>query len=122
MQYFNFERLINKYATTFTVEVPSSGEYDEFGDYKALPTTKQTLTGAIISHRMSKVFRSEGTLTMNDRALFMSEALPEALQGALVYHEGKTYRVDGELDNASYTGVYAYVLKYQSAFDEGAST
>lgn len=119
MQYFNFNYLIEKYKTTFTVKIPSTGHYDDYGDWQAGTPQKLTLTGAIISHRESKVFKSEGTLTEQDRALYMLEPLTFALQGAKVIHDGKLYTISSALQNAAFTGVYAYTLKYVSVFDGG---
>ena len=118
MQYFNFSRIIKKYSTTFTAKIPTKGAYNELGDYVAGEPQTVELTGAIISHRQSKVFRSEGVLTQQDRALYMLEPLNSALQGALIRHKGKVYRVSNELENGEFTGIYAYTLQYQSAFDE----
>lgn len=120
MQYFNFEYLIRKYSTTFTVKVPSKGEYNDRGKFVVGNPTEYSFTGAIISHRQSKVFRSEGRLTQQDRALYMLEPLPDDLQGAFIVYEGNKYTIDSKLENAAFTGVYAYHLKFISAFKEGA--
>lgn len=117
MQYFNFSNLIRKYSKTLTAKLPATGEYNNLGDYVKSEPTKITFVGAIISHRENKVFRSAGTLTQQDKALYMLEPLSFDLQGALVVEEGKTYRVESKLENAAFTGVFAYTLKYQSAFN-----
>lgn len=120
MANFNFQRLITKYSTEFTVIIPSEGYYDaDTGDYVQEAQQEIKLIGAIIAHRESKVFRSEGTITQQDRALYMLEKLPEALQGAKVVHEGKEYRIGETLENSDFTGVWYYNLKYVSAFDKG---
>jgi hypothetical protein len=121
MANFNFTRLINKYSTEFTAVIPAKGYYDmeNRGVYVQGKEQKITLTGAIISHRESKVFRSEGTITQQDKALYMLKPLEKALQGAKVIHKGKTYRIGETLDNGEYTGVWHYNLKYVSSFEEG---
>lgn len=117
-QYFNFKRLIEKYGTDFVAEVPSEGYYDEAGEWEKGEPERINLRGAIISHRESKIFRSEGALTGQDRALFMLEPLKFALQTAKIYYEGKLFGVNDTLNNAQFTGVWAYTLKYISAFKE----
>ena len=117
-QYFNFARLITKYSRPLTAEIPTEGSYDNKGDYVAGTPTKVTFTGAVIAHRQNKIFRSEGTLTEQDRALYMLTPLENALIGAIVTCDGKKYRISSELENATFTGVYAYTLKFQSAFNK----
>ena len=119
MQYFDFSRLIEKYMTTFTAIIPTAGGYDEYGDWKEGATEKVEMQGAIISHRQSKIFKSEGTLTEQDRALYMLEALKFDLTGTKIIHEDKLYTISSSLDNAGFTGVYSYSLKYVSVFDKG---
>lgn len=118
MQQFNFEYLIKKYSTEFVIVTHSDGDYDEYGERQAGIETKTTLTGAIISHRQSKIFKSEGTLTEQDRALYMLSPLDKSLQGAKVIYEGQKYSISSELQNANFTGVYAYLLKFVSPFSE----
>lgn len=117
MTYFDFSNLIKKYETEFTVIIPKDGGYDEYGDWK--PETVETVNkkGAIISHRQSKIFKSEGTLTQQDRALYMLEPIDIPLEGAKVVHNGKLYTISSDLENAQFTGCYNYSLKYVSVFD-----
>lgn len=117
-QYFNFKRLIEKYSTDFAVNTPSESDYDDTGKLVKGEPIKETLRGAIISFSESKIFRSEGTLTGQDRALYMLMPLNSALQGAEIIYEGKRYSIGKTLNNARFTGVYAYTLKYISAFGE----
>lgn len=121
MRYFNFDNLIRKYTTTFTAEIQTEKEVNSKGDYVRGEPKKVELQGAIISHRQSTVFRSEGTVKSQDKALFMTEPLPDALQGAKVIHDGKVYSIGDELENGAFTGVWKYTLKYCSAFNKGAS-
>lgn len=117
--FFDFTYLIEKYATSFVLKIPVKSGYDKKGDYKKAEPIEKTLKGAIISHRESKVFKSEGTLTAQDRALYMLEPLTDALEGAEVIHGGKVYSISSLLENAEFTGVYAYTLKYVSVFGGG---
>lgn len=116
MAYFDFSYLIKKYSTPFTVNIPSAGGFDEYGDYVTEEPITIVMNGAIISHRENKIFKSGGTLTEQDRALYMLEPLQFALQGAKVIHDGKVYTIENSLENAEFTGVYAYTLKYVSVF------
>ncbi len=116
MQYYNFRRLIEKYSTEFILKFPSKTEYDESGDLVKVDAKEQTFTGAILSHRESKIFKSGGTLTEQDKALYMLVELPQDLQGAEVIHEGKLYHIQGKLENAAFTGVFSYNLKFVSVF------
>lgn len=118
MQYFNFNNLIAKYESTFKAVLPSEGYYDESGEFVKGETKTEELTGAIISFKESKLFRSEGTLTTNDKRLFMLTSLGEILDGIKVIYDGRQYTVEESTDNAKFTGVYAYILRYVSAFKE----
>ena len=93
------------------------GGYDEAGDWKAGEVKKKTLTGAIIAFKESKVFRAEGKITTKDKRLFMCEQLPDALIGAEVVYDGDKFMIESELENAEFTGVYSYLLRWVSAFD-----
>lgn len=115
--YFNFKRLIEKYSTVFTAETPSQSGFDDSGDHVEGRTTKSTLKGAIIRHRDLKVIRSDGTFTSKDYALYMTSEPAFNLIGSIVHYEGKRFRVDSELNNSKFTGVWAYNLKYLSAFE-----
>ena len=119
MQYFNFKRLIEKYSNDFVVEIPSEGYFDDMGEYVSGAAKKATLRGAIISHRESKIFKSAGTLTEQDRALYMLAPLDKSLEGAKIAFRGKYYSIGSLLENSEFTGVYSYSLKYVSAFDKG---
>lgn len=117
-QDFNFTYLINKYSSDFVAEIPSEGKYDDRGRWvEGSPITK-TLRGAIISHKQSKIFKSGGTITAQDRALYMLEPLESSLQGAKIVYEGKRYSIGSELENSEFTGVWAYNLTFVSAFDK----
>lgn len=122
MAYFNFKRLIDKYSKDFIAEIPAETYYDEMGEERKGTPKRYNLHGAIISHRESKVFRSEGTLSSQDRALYMLEPLENALRLAKIIYEGNVYSVGDSLDNSGFTGVWAYTLKYVSAFKETSPT
>lgn len=118
MAYFNFSRLIEKYSNDFVAEILSEGYYDDAGDWQKGESKQIPLRGAIISHRESKIFRSEGAITGQDRALFMLKPLENALQMAKIKYKGKIYSIGDLLENSEFTGVWAYTLKYVSAFKE----
>lgn len=115
---FDFTDLIEEHSSDFVAEIPSKGEYNDLGDYVKSEPIRKTLRGAIISHRESKIFRSAGALTGKDMALYMLEPLENALQLAKIYFEGNEYRVGDLLTNHKFTGVWAYTLKYVSAFKQ----
>ena len=116
-QYFDFSSLIADYSTVFTVVTHSETGYDGKGDWKTGNEERTEMRGAIVGFRQSKVFRSEGTITAKDKRLFMLVKLPDAFIGAKVEHRGQTYMVESELENAEFTGVYSYLLRWCSAFD-----
>ena len=122
MAYFDFRYLIEKYSTSFVLKTLGKGEYNEKGDFVPGGPIETTLKGAIIAHRESKIFKSEGTLTEQDRALYMLEPLTDSLTGAEVIHGGKVYSIGNRLVNAEFTGVYAYTLKYVSVFGGGGNS
>lgn len=118
MCYFNFDRLINKYKSECTAITLAEGYYDDMGDFVKGEATETTIQGAIVSFQENKVHRSEGTLTTQDKRLFTLEPINNALHGAKVIHNGNVYNLEESSENAKFTGVYAYLLKYISAFGE----
>ena len=118
MQFFNFERLINKYKSELTSITLTDGYYDDSGDWVDTTKERTTIHGAVISFKESKVYRSEGTLTTNDKRLFTISPIDSKLQGCKAIYDGKVYSIEDITENAKFTGVYAYTLKYISAFKE----
>lgn len=118
MQYFNFKRLIDKYRREFTVIIPAEKKLNDAGDWVRSEATEKTLSGAIIRHRQSKVYKSNGTLTLNDYALYMTEEPPIEIVGTTVICDNKKFKVESALNNAEYTGIWNFNLKYISAFKE----
>ncbi len=118
MRYFNFTRLIQRYSVPFTVIVPGAGRYNDMGEYVANEKVEKQLTGAIISLKEERIYRSEGMLTRNDRQLYMLQPLENALIGATVIYEGRQFKITEDVDNSMWTGVYTYLLKHVSAFTE----
>lgn len=115
---YNFMRLINKYKSTFIAITLSEGYYNDMGEWENGKTETTALTGAIINHAESKIFRSEGALTEKDKRLFMLSPIDNKLHGAKVLYEGNAYSLSECIENAKFTGVYAYNLKYVSAFKD----
>lgn len=116
-QYFDFSSLISDYSNSFDVIKPIEGKYDEKGDWVVGGDEKLSFRGAIIGFKESKIFRSEGTVTAKDRHLFMHKPLPDALIGSKLHYKGQEYLIESETENAEFTGVYSYVLRWCSAFD-----
>lgn len=118
---YNFNRLIKKYSSEFKTITLINGYYNDNGDWVKGDEAETTMTGAIISFTEDKIYRSSGTLTSNDKRLFTLEPINNALKGSKVLYDGKVYSVEQSRDNAKFTGVWAYTLKYVSAFNEGDS-
>lgn len=118
MQLYNFKRLIRKYNSEFTQITLTDGHYDDAGDWIKGEAKETTINGAVISFKESKIYRSEGTLTTNDRRLFTLEPVPNALKGTKAVVNGILYSIEDCTENAKFTGVYAYTLRYISAFNE----
>ena len=123
MQLYNFTRLIDKYKSQFTAITLTEGYFDDLGDFVKGEETETTIYGAVIAFKESKVHRSEGTITTKDRRLFVTQPIDKALQGSKAIYEGNVYSIEDESENAKFTGVYAYTLKYCSAFkDKGGDS
>ena len=114
--YFNFTDLINKYIQPFTLVINTKKGFNNLGEavYK---TKKKELQGAILGLGDSKLYLSAGTLSSSDKLLFMFEELP--VQAGAVIFKGNSYKLEKQIENAEYTGVYQYTLKYISAFNGG---
>ena len=119
MQYFNFARLVQKYSSSFTVIIPGEKELNDSGDWVKSEPKEVELFGAIIGRGESKAFRSNGTLTEKDKRLFMLEPIDKALLGTQIQYEDDIFRIQSSAENGKYTGVWAYVLKFVSAFKDG---
>lgn len=117
MQYFNFERLIKKYSTTFTAKIPQSGSFVN-GEYVEIENEVE-LTGAILDISERLLHNSDGTLTANDKQLFILSELTDNLVGAKIIHKNKVYNVEEVKENYEFTGFCVYTLKYISRFKEG---
>lgn len=121
MQYFDFSYLINKYKSQMKAITFIEGYYDEKGDWVKGESEETVIYGAVIGFKESKIYRSEGKITAKDKRLFTLEPLKNALQGSKIAYEGNVYSVEDNTENAKFTGVYAYTLKYVSAFKETRS-
>lgn len=122
MRYFNFNNLITKYSRDFTI-IKQTGNYNDSGDYIKEPS-KYNLNGAIISLTENKIYRSEGTLTAQDKVLYMLTPIDDALMSGIVVFKGNSYRIEAQSgnDNDEFTGVYTYTLKFVSAFNDGGES
>lgn len=116
MPYFNFSRLINRYSSDFTAVTLTDGYYNDAGDFIRGEETETVIQGAVIAFKESKVHRSEGRLTTQDRRLFTQKPIDKALQGSKVIYGKNVYSIEDETENAKFTGVYAYTLKWISGF------
>lgn len=119
MAFFNFNRLIAKYGSNLTAITVTDGEYNESGDFVKNGTSETIIFGAVISHTENKVYRSEGALTKQDRRFFTAKPINPSLMDAKAIYDGNVYSIENCSENAKFTGVYAYTLKYVSVFDKG---
>ena len=119
MPYFDFSSLITQYTRPFVLETVAEGGFDDKGDHVPGEPVQFELEGAIIGHRESKLYREGGTLTAQDRRLFMLTPIETPLAGAHVLFEGNKYSIEVEsmVGNAVFTGVNSYLLRWVSAFD-----
>lgn len=116
MKYFNFDALIDKYSVDFTVISTGDGHYDDMGEWVTGTEKTTQKRGAIIGISDTKMYRSEGMLTAKDRELYMRESLG-AYDNTHVVYNGNKYKVESmPHDNHEFSGVWAYTLKYVSAF------
>lgn len=118
MAFFNFNRLIAKYGSNLTAITIADGHYDESGEWVKDETSETIIFGAVISHSENKIYRSEGALTKQDRRFFTANPINPSLMGAKAIYDGKVYSIENCSENAKFTGVYAYTLKYVSVFDK----
>ena len=116
-QYFNFAPLIRAYESPFTLLTFSEAGYDERGKWHDGEEAKTELKGAIIGARESKSFKPEGANLAKDKRLYTLEKLPDALTGAKVQYRNQEYMIESELENAEFTGVYSYYLRWVKSFD-----
>lgn len=116
MQYFHFERLIDKYSSEITAILPSKGSYDDSGEYVKGEPEKISLYGAILDISEKKIYNSNGTLTEKDKQLFVKGELAQNLVGAKIIYDNKQYSIEDETENSKFTGFSSYTLKYVSAF------
>lgn len=119
MQYFDFTQLVEDYSSDFTVITYGESGIDDRG-YRVKGEKKEiSLRGAIISRGENVIFRSDGKLTAKDKRLFMLTPIDNALLNSKVVYENEVYDIQSSTDNSKFTGVWAYVLKYVSAFKGG---
>lgn len=117
---FNFYNLITKYGVWFECINAKGGYVD--GEWQSGQKSVTPCFGAIVSLPESKLYQSGGTLTTQDRNLYMVEPLPVSWKDCTVRHGGNEYRVEADSANGNetFTGVYSYVLKWVSVFDPDA--
>ncbi|MGX7417807.1 hypothetical protein ACWOFR_03275 [Carnobacterium gallinarum] len=106
-----FASIVENYSVPFQLIVPTdekSGHY-EFGEWVRDDKPPVDKNGAILPIKDSSIFRSGGTLTENDRQLFIAEAIPLSsivIDGPNQY---KVVSVDPFLEH--YADVNIYYLK-----------
>lgn len=117
--FFNFKSLIEKYNSTFTLRTYLPPTIDSKGDYvKSTPVDTQK-NGAIISISDYKIYSSDGYYTVRDKNLFMSEQLNVDYDAVKIIYQNSMYKIESSPnDNNEYTGVWTYILKYVSVFND----
>ena len=116
MQYYNFSTLIKKYSSEITI-ISTTGDKKVHGEWVKGTETRKTVQGAVISFKESKIYRPEGTLTAQDKRLFVLEALGN-LVGSKVLYDKKYYTLQECSDNSKFTGCFSYTLKFVSALNK----
>lgn len=118
MQYFNFSQLICKYSRPFTFELKAKGAYDDLGEWVTPENAVISMTGAILSVRDSKLYQPEGVYTAKDKILYTLTPIDNAMLGAQIIFKDNVYTVEDSTgaDDADFTGVYIYQLKWVSVF------
>lgn len=119
MQYFNFSRLIRKYSRPFTCELKDVGGYDDLGEYVTPTDGVITMNGAIFSALEAKRYQPDGVYSEKDKILYTLTPINNALLGAEVIFKDNVYSVENSTgaDDAEFTGVYTYRLKWVSVFE-----
>lgn len=118
MQYFNFTRLITKYSREFSCELKAQGYYDRLGEWVSGENSVVTMIGAVLSARDMKMYQPDGVYTEKDKILFMLSPIDNAMLGAEIIFCGNVYKIEDTTgcDDAEFTGVYTYRLKWVSVF------
>lgn len=119
MRYFNFDRIINKYGTEFMVITTNDGKYIG-GVWQEGKSEEYNAFGAIMSLSQNKIYQAGGTITAQDRYLYMIKPIKEPLNKTKIKAQGNLYSIESNRDNGKeqFTGVYVYLLKWVSVFDK----
>lgn len=115
MKLYNFKRLINKYSVKFCLHRIQGGYVG--GKWELGGELVKEMRGAIVPIGEKRVYSSGGTYTSQDRELYTTERLKDALCDLRVVHNGNTYTVEGVKDFGDYADVYVYTLKWVSMED-----
>lgn len=116
MQLYNFDRLIERYSTLYTLITKTEGKYVD-GIWEEGVETKTVMSGAILPLNIRKVYASNGAYTTSDRTLYSKEALGLPLDDVRIIHEGVTFKVEIDVDAMGLGGFMAYTLKAVSKYD-----
>ncbi|OAJ73373.1 hypothetical protein AYJ08_00975 [Brevibacillus sp. SKDU10] len=111
---FQFSGLLNRFTTTFEVEVKTKGDYDDTGRWMEGTEKNEQRTGAIVPMPMRIVMEQGGRFTLSDHLLYCLD--PIELHSEVTY-AGNSYRVEEPTDFTAYADCYRYVLKRVSPFD-----
>lgn len=113
---YDFNRLIEKYSTSFLFKGASGGRY-EGGIFVPSDVEPTQMTGAIVPIKAQKIYQSGGTLTSKDKQLFSSAQLAGSLDGAKIIYKGNSFSIEQDTEYSDYSDIYVYLLKWVSAFD-----
>lgn len=123
MKLYDFNRLIDKYSSDFTL-IKKSGKYVS-GEWQETETA-ETVRGAILPVSSNEVYSSGGTLSTSDRHLYRKspivepaeeQTMDEALKLIEIEKDGKRFRVSQDQNYSDFGDVYVYVLKGASNYD-----
>ncbi|WP_051870400.1 hypothetical protein [Brevibacillus laterosporus] len=111
---FQFSGLLNRFTTTFEVEVKTKGDYDDTGRWMEGTEKNEQRTGAIVPMPMRIVMEQGGRFTLSDHLLYCLDPIEPRSE---VTYAGNGYRVEELTDFTPYADCYRYVLKRVSPFD-----
>lgn len=115
---YDFNRLIKKYSTTYTLLAETSGGWYEGGEWVSESSfAEKEITGVLISITTRKVYQNGGTYTEANWEFITITEIPLEPTHYIVC-KGAKYKVDANTDYSVHADFYAYNLKRIGAFEQ----
>ena len=111
----NFNNLIDRYSVDYEVLPKPKGTYvggefvEDWQQDEAVP-----MRGAIVAIPQKRIYQSGGYLTQKDLQLF--SYVP--VKGDKIRYNNNVYSVEEDTDLSKFAGVYVYIIKWVSSFEE----